>query len=275
MSGGNPLIWFKIRLMNHSELTQILKGTPVTEFRYFNTIGSTNDEALSWVDIGAPDFGLVIADEQTKGRGRFARRWVTNPSSSLAFSLILHPNREEIIHLALFAPLCGLVLRETLHSLFGLNAEIKWPNDVLLATKKTAGVLVEATWCGAEVAGIILGIGINISNGSLPPQNAQLFPATFLEEQLENPVDRLLLLKELLNSLAKWRKELGTAVFFTEWQKHLAFKDQLVRIEESQKTSIIGRVKGIDSQGNLVLTLENGTEQDFSAGDVHLRPFDM
>jgi len=255
-------------------LAEALKYTPVKEFRYFDTIGSTNDEAQTWADSGASDFSLVVADEQTKGRGRFSRRWVTNLGSSLALSLIIHPDPSEIQKIALFAPLCGLALRDLLQSRLGLLAEIKWPNDVLLSGKKTAGILVEAAWTDDKVAGIILGIGINISRSSLPPDNSQIFPATCLESELGHPVDRLEILVALLNSLSRWRKQLGTPYFFEEWQKHLAFKNKRVRIEDSQKTSIIGTVKGIDAKGNIVLILDNGLEQDFTAGDVHLRLID-
>ena len=90
--------------MNREEILSYLRHTPVTEFRYFESIGSTNDEALSWADQDAPDFALVLADEQTKGRGRFERRWVTNPGSSLAFSLILHPLASEKDQLSLILP---------------------------------------------------------------------------------------------------------------------------------------------------------------------------
>lgn len=260
--------------MDEIRIARILKTTPVSEFRYFASIGSTNDEAQKWADVGAPDFALVIADEQTKGRGRFSRPWVTNPGSSLALSLIWHPSLEETSHLALFAPLCGLALRDTIHSQLGLDAEIKWPNDVLISSKKTAGILVEAVWAGEHVSNVILGIGINFSHSSLPPASNQLFRATCLEDELGHSIDRIDFLSAFLNSLLSWRTQLGSKFFFTEWQKNLAFKGQWVRIEDSQKTSIIGTVKGIDAKGNLVLILANGSEQDFTAGDVHLRPLD-
>ena len=255
-------------------LSEILSSTPVREFRYFDSIGSTNDEALKWSDLGAVDFSLVIAEEQTKGRGRFDRRWVTNPGSALAFSLILHPTPVEISKLALFAPLCGLALRDTLEEQLGLQAEIKWPNDVLLDRNKTAGILVEANWSGTLISGIVLGIGINIMHGSIPPADAQQFPATCLEDHCDHPVDRYRLLQGLLNSISAWRMELGSPAFFNAWQRYLAFKGEIVRIEDSQKTSIIGRVKGIDPQGRLILTLDKGMEKDFEAGDVHLRPIE-
>jgi BirA family biotin operon repressor/biotin-[acetyl-CoA-carboxylase] ligase len=258
--------------MDKNLLARALEDTPVKEFKYFDSIGSTNDEALCWVDAGAADFSLVVADEQSKGRGRFERRWVTLPSSALAFSLILHPSPEEINKLVLFAPLCGLALRETIETQLHLYAEIKWPNDILLARHKTAGILVEAAWSGEAVAGIVLGIGVNVTHSSIPPADTQLFTATCLEDQSGHPVDRLEILKGILNSIAAWRGKIGNSEFLDSWQQHLAFKNEYVRIEDSQKTSIIGRVKGIDSRGQLILILDDGTEQDFTVGDVHLRP---
>lgn len=261
--------------MEINALNEILAATPVKEFRYFYATGSTNDEALQWSDEGAADFSLVIAEEQTKGRGRLDRRWVTQPDSALALSLILQPTPEERIRLALFAPLCGLALRDTLEIQLGLQSEIKWPNDVLLSRRKTAGILVEANWSGEKMSGIVLGIGVNISRKSIPPVEFQQFPATCLEEHCDFPVDRYQLLQGILNAVASWRAKLGSPAFFEVWQRYLAFKGEIVSIEDSQKTSIIGRAKGIDSRGHLVLTLDNGTEKDFEAGDVHLRPVEI
>ncbi len=258
--------------MEINALNEILAATPVRAFRYFESIGSTNDEALQWTDEGATDFSLVIAEEQTKGRGRFERHWVTNPASALAFSLILQPTQEERNQLALFASLCGLALRDTLGTQLGLNAKIKWPNDVLIERQKTAGILVEANWSGDRISGIVLGIGVNVTRESLPPAASQLFPATCLENHTNPPVDRYTLLQGIVNAIYDWRQKLGTAVFFNTWQRHLAFKGELVCIQDSQKTSIIGRVKGIDTRGHLVLILDNGTEKDFEVGDVHVRP---
>jgi BirA family biotin operon repressor/biotin-[acetyl-CoA-carboxylase] ligase len=258
--------------MEINALNEILAATSVTEFRYFDTISSTNDEALQWCDEGAADFSLVIAEEQTKGRGRFDRRWVTNPASALAFSLILQPTPDERKQLALFSSLCGLALRDTLETQLGLQAKIKWPNDVLIERRKTAGVLVEANWSGDQISGIVLGIGVNVTRGSIPPVSAQLFPATCIENHTSPPVDRYTLLQGILNAITDWRQKLGTPQFFNAWKRHLAFKGELVCIEDAQKTSIIGRVKGIDTRGCLVLTLDNGMEKEFEVGDVHLRP---
>ena len=251
---------------------RVLRDTAVKELRYFNLIGSTNTEALQWVADGAPDYALVIADEQTNGRGRFDRRWITRPGASLAFSLILKPCAHETINTALFSPLCGIAVQEAVSNLLGLETLIKWPNDVLIRDKKFCGILVEAAWHGSSAQGIVLGIGINISPDSVPGEEYQNFPATCLETALGAQVDRFKVLPQLIKSIEKWRGELSSAAFMRNWEEHLAFKGEWVRIEHSEKPSIMGRVKGIDLQGHLVLVQENGNEIDIEIGDVHLRP---
>ncbi|MCX6056350.1 MAG: biotin--[acetyl-CoA-carboxylase] ligase [Chloroflexi bacterium] len=261
--------------MNKKHLIEFLKTTGIQELRTFDSIGSTNDEALDWIDQGAPDFALVIADHQTKGRGRFDRRWITEPGSSLAFSLILIPTIQEKTNLPLFAPLCGLAIHDAFLSLLHLDSEIKWPNDILIDGKKCSGILVEAAWMDNEINGIVLGIGINISAESVPPLDLQLFPPTCLENRFKNPIDRYQVLQEVLKFIQIWRPLIGSKRFFSEWQRHLAFKNQNVMIMHSKKQSIIGIEKGIDEQGRLVLILEENQERAFEVGDVHLRPADQ
>ncbi len=253
-------------------LQKCLSQTIVSQLKYYESIGSTNDEALAWIDAEAQDFSLVIADEQTKGRGRFDRHWVTRPGSSLAFTLILKPRANERDMIPLFSPLCGIAVREAVEICLGTAVEIKWPNDVLINRKKFCGILVEASWREGDLAGVVLGIGINISRGSVPPLEFQQFPATSLEDETSRSIDRYEILKNVLLSLEHWRAKLGTSEFMKTWEDHLAFVGEQVRIEHSEKPSIIGKIKGINTQGNLVLVLDDGQEMSFEIGDVHLRP---
>jgi BirA family transcriptional regulator, biotin operon repressor / biotin---[acetyl-CoA-carboxylase] ligase len=259
--------------MDESVLRQALINTPVSRIRAFDTIGSTNDEALRWVEEGAPDFALVIADEQTKGRGRFNRLWITRPEASLAFSVICNPNAQEQTYSGnLFAPMCGLAVWQTLANTLGLEPLIKWPNDVLLDRQKCCGILVESIWAGTQCKGIVMGIGINIAPDSLPPDANSLFPATWIEKYTKQQVDRFALLANILSALQIWRNHLGRPDFFETWQNHLAFRGETVRIVENENTSIIGIEEGIDAAGNLVLLDETGSKKIIEVGDVHLRP---
>ena len=134
--------------MDVNSLTSLLSELPVPQIRYFETIGSTNDEALAWIQAGSQDGCLVIADQQTQGRGRLNRRWITHPGAALAFSLILQPTAGEIDRLEFFSPLGALAICQAMEELYGLNPQIKWPNDVLLQGRKIAGILVETAWLG-------------------------------------------------------------------------------------------------------------------------------
>lgn len=251
-------------------LRQALKSTPVSDFRAFEEIGSTNDEALSWMEADAADFSLVIADSQSNGRGRFERKWMTQPGSSLAFTVILRPTDNEMTHpVALFSPMGALAVQQAVKEVTDLDAQIKWPNDVLLERRKFCGILVEADWTGSNLNGIVMGIGINISAGSLPPQS--LFPATWIEQHTSQPVDRFDLLARILAGLAEWRSQLGSSRFFTAWREHLAFVDEPVRVEQSGRTPIHGTEIGIDTEGNLLLRDASGATITVEVGDVHLR----
>jgi BirA family biotin operon repressor/biotin-[acetyl-CoA-carboxylase] ligase len=249
-----------------------LADTAVSEYRYFESIGSTNDEALIWIDKGAPDFALIVADEQTKGRGRFDRHWVTRSRTALAFTLILTGIAPDPRLVPLYAPLGGISVQEAVQNMLDLKTLIKWPNDVLVNGKKFCGILVEASWLGHELKGLAMGIGINISPGSIPGEAAQSFPATSLETACGHPLDRMELLKNILMSINRWRTLVGSEVFMNHWQEHLAFKGQWVRIEHSEKPSIIGKMVGIDDNGRLILVRDDGSENRFEIGDVHLRP---
>lgn len=248
-----------------------LTDLPIPEIRYFDSIGSTNDEALTWAETGAADGSLVIADQQSKGRGRLGRSWVTNPGAALAFSIILRPSAEEIDHLGLFSPLAGLAVCLALQNL-RLPAEIKWPNDVLLLRRKTCGILAESAWQGEQLQAVVIGIGINVAPSSVPSAAELLFPATFVEEHFGEPVDRLKLLRSVLKSFFEWRQHVGSAGFIQAWESRLAFKGEMVTLKNSGGQGFSGILTGVDALGNLRIQQEDGTQKLVSVGDVHLRP---
>ena len=191
--------------MDEQTLEQLLRNTPVTGLRYFDAAGSTNDIALQWIESGAEDFSLVVADQQTAGRGRMQRKWVTNPGAALAFSLILHLTPEEISLAGLIPFMAGAAVSSALEQLYSLAPQIKWPNDILLNKRKTAGILVESVWQDEKHASVVIGIGVNISPSSLPPVENLALPATCVEDAVSRPVDRWQLLAAILSSLQTWR----------------------------------------------------------------------
>lgn len=257
--------------MYTTEIPSYLDDTGVSQYRHYSVTGSTNNDALAWAEADAPDFSLVMADEQTSGRGRFERRWISKPGGSLAFSLILRPSPAEIHRLPRLSPLAGIAVSEAVNTLLGVRTQIKWPNDVLLNRRKFCGILVEAQWTGATLAVAVMGIGINVLEQAVPSSSDQSFEATSLQTETGIVLDRGLLLREVLHNIRLWRDRVGTHAFMQRWQRDLAFLNEMVRLEHSEKPSIIGRVKGIDPQGKLILVDESGGEQKFEIGDVHLR----
>ncbi|MGC8855748.1 MAG: biotin--[acetyl-CoA-carboxylase] ligase, partial [Anaerolineae bacterium] len=147
--------------MNEKSLRAALQDLPLGELRYYASIRSTNDEALAWATEGATDLSLVIADEQTAGRGRAGRKWYTPAGAALAFSLILRPSPAEQTHLSRIVGLAAVSLAFSLEQ-SGLHPRIKWPNDILLQDRKVAGILVETIWTGEQADCVVIGIGVNV-----------------------------------------------------------------------------------------------------------------
>jgi BirA family biotin operon repressor/biotin-[acetyl-CoA-carboxylase] ligase len=264
--------------MNVESLRLALAGLPVAHIRYFEALGSSNDEALAWISQDGADGCLVVADSQTNGRGRLGRKWVTQPGSSLAFSLILRPTPQEIERLAYFSPLGALAICEALEGL-KLTPLIKWPNDVLLNRRKVAGILVEAAWLGSQLEGMVIGIGLNIAPDSVPPAAQLLFPATSIQEAAGFTVDRLEILRAIVANIFSWRARLFDPAFFAGWEKRLAFRGEWVKLQETAGQAgnmgeLTGQVIGLDTGGNLLLKTQSGTTMAVSVGDVHLRPID-
>jgi BirA family biotin operon repressor/biotin-[acetyl-CoA-carboxylase] ligase len=257
--------------MNETQFESYLSSLPLSAFRYYDTLGSTNDEALAWASQGAPDFSLIIADEQTNGRGRLDRKWFTPPHSALAMSLILHPTTIERAHPARITGLLALSLAESLLKL-GLVPQIKWPNDVLLTGRKVAGILVETTWMGEELEAMILGMGVNVLNTSVPPAEQLFFPATSIETELGHPVERTELLKDILVNVLDWRPNLGTDAFLKSWEESLAFRGQQVQVEGGSEEPITGELLGLNVDGSLRLRNKHGKFVTVQFGEVHLRP---
>lgn len=259
-------------MINANLIRSGLAGLPVSDLRYFDTITSTNDEALRWAENGAPETALVVADAQTAGRGRLQRRWVTNPGAALAFSLLLRPSGAEVERLALFSPLAALALHDALAQLYGLPSEIKWPNDVLLAGRKAAGILVEASWLGGRPQCVVIGVGVNVAAQAVPPAGELLFPATSIEDQLGRPVERVALLRGILAGLFAWRPRLGLPEFYRAWQGSLAYMGRWVEVQQPGRLSE-GKIIGVDAAGNLRLLSPEGQEISVTSGDVRLRPW--
>ncbi len=257
--------------MNERDLRKALGELSTGELHYFDSLGSTNDEALAWATQGAPDLSLVIADEQTAGRGRLGRKWFTPAGTALAFSLIFRPTEVEQAYLSRTVGLAGLAVCRALAGL-SMSAELKWPNDVLVFAQKICGILVEAVWTGEDMDCQVIGIGMNLRRESVP-EHAQLqFPATSLENLMSPMPERELILHDILAALIELRPKLSSAEFMKLWEEKLAFRGEVVKIQSPEGPTLQGELLGLDSDGSLRLKDENGNPVTVHFGDISLRP---
>lgn len=258
-------------MMNETSLKKTLSKININGLRYFDSIGSTNDEALAWTATGAKDFSLVIADEQTRGRGRLHRTWHTPKGSALAVSLILRPDEKTKPHLSRSVGLAAVSIADSFLTM-GLTPQIKWPNDILLNHKKVAGILVESVWSGSEVDSLVIGMGINVYKPSMPPSESLKFPATSIEDELEKePPNREEILLNILSALISWREKMITKEFIQTWEERLAFRGEQVHTLVDGNVSSSGILDGLEPDGSLRLQDEHGKNVIVHFGDVSLR----
>jgi BirA family biotin operon repressor/biotin-[acetyl-CoA-carboxylase] ligase len=212
------------------------------------TVGSTNARARDLVGQGAAHGTLVTADEQTAGRGRQGRGWVTPPGVAIAASLIL---RDFDVLLPLRA---GLAVAD----IAGPEAVVKWPNDVWIDGRKVAGILVEAH--NSEWA--ILGIGVNVAVdvSALPPEAAAVAGTLGLDPTMIEPK-----LAELLRAL-EFRLGDAPAATLAALRERDALLGKPVRWQDGEGTGA-----GIDDTGALLVHLPDGTSTALNAGEVTLR----
>lgn len=246
-----------------------IKKLPIGEIRYFETVGSTNDEALVWAAQSAPDLSLIIADEQTAGRGRLNRKWFTPKGTALAVSIILRPT--SLTHLSRTVGLAALSIADACLK-HNLAPQIKWPNDILLNGKKTAGILIETVWSGDKVDSLVIGMGINIQKESVPPDEFLKFPATSVEAETGQSVKREEFLFEILNSLIKRRPQMENDDFISSWENLLAFRGDEVQVQSEEKVNIHGKLLGLEADGSLRILDAHGKTITIRFGDVSLRP---
>ena len=247
------------------------------EIFLFPEVDSTNQVAEEKIESGCPPFSLIVADSQTEGKGRLDGHWVTRAGKALALSWILYPEpgRIQPETLGRVSGLAPVAVAEVLREIYGLPAEIKWPNDVLVDGRKAAGVLVDVRWNGCEITDVVLGIGINVARDSVPPQVELNFPAISLEEAAGKEISRLDLLIQIMESSIKWYSRLAEPSFIKAWDSMLAYKGQQVKLTTERGMRGEGKVAGISDDGSLILLTNGGEEIEYHSGEIQLRLVDI
>jgi BirA family biotin operon repressor/biotin-[acetyl-CoA-carboxylase] ligase len=233
---------------------------------YYPSLLSTNDVAKSQAQKGAREGTVVLAEEQTAGKGRIKRVWLS-PKGSVALSIILRPGPDELPSLIMVASLATV---HCLEKVSGLKAQIKWPNDVMIGDKKVCGILIESDVKGKAVNYAIIGIGINV-NIKLADFPEIAATATSLSQELGREVSRLDIIHCLLEETERLYLALpsGESVY-QEWRDRLVTLGKEVQVS-SGEASYQGIAESVASDGSLLLRQPDGSLARIVAGDVTLR----
>ena len=234
---------------------------------HFHTLGSTMDEGQRLADEGSPEGTVVITEEQTGGRGRFNRKWVTSPGDDISFSTILRPDPAQLTYVNMAA---ALAVSDAIVQLTGLEPAIKWPNDVRINGRKVSGILTEGVFESNELRHVVVGIGLNVnSDPSSLPEIASI--ATSLRNETGRPLDRTTTALTLLERLDDLYGEVREGQSLTErWSAQISTLGQSVQVRWADQVSE-GVASGVDEQGNLLLAQPDGSTLTLRAGEVTLQ----
>jgi BirA family transcriptional regulator, biotin operon repressor / biotin---[acetyl-CoA-carboxylase] ligase len=251
---------------------------PYAALDVVDATGSTNADLVSAAGRGAADRTVLVAEQQTAGRGRGARTWVSPAGTGVYLSVLLRPTTVPAHRLGTLAMVAGLALMHAARETAEINAVLKWPNDLLTADRHTklAGVLSEVAAEGA----VVVGVGVNVTalpDGAEPGPGG--LPAGSFAEAGAKVTDRTELAASFLRAFneleAAWRLSDGDVLrsgVLTGYREACGTIGQRVRVELPDDTSMLGVAVDIDEEGRLLLKLDDGTPKAVSAGDVvHLR----
>lgn len=264
--------WDEMKRLEDDLSTTVLHGKLKTKrigqnVRYYPIVSSTMDVAKQAVKEGAVEGTIVIADQQTGGRGRFDRTWWAPPDSSILLSIIVYPRLEQLRHLNMAAT---LAVMQSIEKVTGLKPVIKWPNDVLIGDKKVSGILIESEVHEEGVNATVVGIGLNVNLE--PSSNSEIAEiATSLREALGRKVSRLEMLRSLLETFEKLYEALQHGERIDElWRRHLDTLGKQVMVRCGDQV-LHGYAESVDDEGNLLLRHPDGSLLTIVAGEVSLK----
>ncbi len=235
--------------------------------RYLKTTVSTQNVAREEAERGAPDGTAVLAEEQTSGRCRIGRSWVSPAGQNLYLTLVMRPPARRLRLLSIVSP---LAIAEALEEAVGLSSRIKWPNDVIVGGRKIAGILIETELAGDAVKYALVGMGLNVNfDVETQPEIADI--ATSVRRERGRDASREELLAALLNAFeARYAEALEGDGPFRAWRSRLETLGQQVQATLGDRVEA-GIAEDVDDEGNLLVRRDDGSLATVEAGDVTLR----
>ena len=235
-------------------------------FIYCQEINSTNDYLFA---NKSPSINgtVILAENQSHGKGRRNREWLSLEGMNLTFSLLLKSAIDATrIHLLNFG--AALSVAQSIENLYQLNVELKWPNDVLVDGRKLAGILVESSSHGSKIERVVIGFGINVNQTNFTGRF--LYPPTSIKREFKQQASRERLLSEVLNNfeliLGSIKSEPDKIL--ASWKERCKLLGEKIKIEDDGKIKY-GIFDDIDSDGFLLLKTEKGVER-ITVGDVSI-----
>jgi BirA family biotin operon repressor/biotin-[acetyl-CoA-carboxylase] ligase len=233
----------------------------------FDSLPSTNLEAARRASEGASEGLCVVAGEQTAGRGRLQRQWVSPKSAGLYFSIVLRPQFEQNAW-SLLTLMAAVAVNDALREACTLETDIKWPNDILVNDKKLCGILAETVETSLGRA-VVIGIGINLTSHSFPEEFEQV--ATSVESATDRTPDLETLLRALIVGLGNHYESLklvdGPERIIHAWCTRSSYcEGKLIRVVESNET-LLGTTRGLERDGAIRVETPTGI-RIVRAGDV-------
>ena len=238
------------------------------ELHYSVQTTSTMDDARRLAEAGAPHGTVIVADEQTAGRGTKGRVWVSPPGQSIHTTIIVRPSVDELRRLSIISPVAATdcILAETT-----LSPSIKWPNDIQIEHRKLGGILIEADWRDGGPVHALIGIGINVNFDPAPWARQIDRPATSLMIELGRRQQREPVLAALLNAFEQRYRQAVTAELHALWASRLNTLGQDLSVTLVDGSVVQGRAVDVDHDGGLIVRTADGSDRTFIAGEVTLR----
>jgi len=237
------------------------------KIHYFEYLSSTMNLAMQLGMQGESNGALVLAESQTKGRGRLGRSWFSPKYKGIYLSLILRPPILPAVS-PILTLLSAVSICEAVKKVTGLDSQIKWPNDVFINNKKLAGILTEMNAEVDKVNFVVIGIGLNVNND----KKSLITQATSLKEQLGQSLSRVTLLQELLRRIENnyhllLEGDKGAQAIIDKWRNFNLTLGHHVKVYYQNK-HVEGSAVDIDKDGSLLIRKASGIIQKVSSGDV-------
>ena len=243
-------------------------GHPVT---CYDVLDSTNLQAKLDAERGAGQGALVVADMQTAGRGRRGRTWSSPPGTNVYFTLILKPELTPD-KASMLTPVMGLAVAEGIRGTCGLEAQIKWPNDIVMNGKKVCGMLAEMSLEQDFIHYIVIGVGINVGLQEFPEEIADT--ATCLQKECGKKVPRAELIANIMKAFEEYyeafTKQGELSGLMEQYNRLLVNNSREVKVLDP-KGEFRGISKGINELGELLVEKEDGSVAAVYAGEVSVR----